>query len=295
MQKSALILLLLVALIAPLAWGQDDPDFADDQTQDSEAWDDESSEAAEAEFDDDAAAVDSDQEDAASADSDPFENDDHDLEQTLEPEDLDTTASDAADGQNEESSTQDEPSEAVEDEEFEDEPDAAAELGDEDGDAIAADEDVTFTDNEDLEDDSAGTDDRTEADDLSGPDEARDATPAPTASDASTPADPLPPASPPPPTTLPAGTKLYVGNLPFSATEDELRSLFSEYGAVEDVTIITDRETRRPRGFGYVTFSNAEGANEAIQALNDSTMGGRVLKVNLSGPPTPRPGRDRSW
>ncbi len=173
------------------------------------------------------------------------------MDQALESADLDTTASDEADGQNEEESAQDEPSEVVEDEELADEPDAAVE-----------------------------------------------------------PADPLPPASPPPPTApapapanppqpapsaLPAGTKLYVGNLPFSATEDELRELFSEYGAVADVTIITDRETGRSRGFGYVTFTNTEGANEAIQALDGKDMGGRVLKVNLSGPPTPRPGRDRSW
>ena len=60
--------------------------------------------------------------------------------------------------------------------------------------------------------------------------------------------------------------KIYVGNLPFSASDDEIRSLFSEYGTVESVALITDRDTGRPRGFGFVEM--ADGADEAIQALH---------------------------
>jgi RNA recognition motif-containing protein len=74
-------------------------------------------------------------------------------------------------------------------------------------------------------------------------------------------------------------TKLYVGNLPFSATDDALRALFSKHGAVEKVALITDRETGRPRGFGFVEMSNAD-ASRAIQALNGADMDGRALKVN---------------
>ena len=76
--------------------------------------------------------------------------------------------------------------------------------------------------------------------------------------------------------------KIYVGNLPFSATEDELRELFSQYGDVESVSLITDRDTGRPRGFGFVEMSS--GADEAIQALHQSSMGGRSLNVNEARP-----------
>ncbi|MBV8806030.1 MAG: RNA-binding protein, partial [Sinobacteraceae bacterium] len=74
-------------------------------------------------------------------------------------------------------------------------------------------------------------------------------------------------------------TKLYVGNLPFSATEDTVRSLFSKHGTVEKVSLITDRDTGRPRGFGFVEMSNAD-ASRAMQALNGADMDGRSLKVN---------------
>ena len=80
--------------------------------------------------------------------------------------------------------------------------------------------------------------------------------------------------------------KIYVGNLPFSASDDEVRDLFSEYGTVESVNLITDRETGRPRGFGFVEM--ADGADEAIQALHQSDMGGRTLNVNEARPRTPR-------
>ena len=74
-------------------------------------------------------------------------------------------------------------------------------------------------------------------------------------------------------------TKLYVGNLPFSATDDSVRALFSKYGTVEKVSLITDRETGRPRGFGFVEMSNAD-ASRAMQALNGMDFEGRSLKVN---------------
>jgi RNA recognition motif-containing protein len=74
-------------------------------------------------------------------------------------------------------------------------------------------------------------------------------------------------------------TKLYVGNLPFSATDDSVRALFAKYGTVEKVSLITDRETGRPRGFGFVEMSNAD-ASRAMQALNGQDFEGRPLKVN---------------
>lgn len=74
-------------------------------------------------------------------------------------------------------------------------------------------------------------------------------------------------------------TKLYVGNLPFSATEDGVRTLFATHGTVEKVSLINDRETGRPRGFGFVEMSNAD-ASRAMQALNGKDFDGRALKVN---------------
>lgn len=79
--------------------------------------------------------------------------------------------------------------------------------------------------------------------------------------------------------------KIYVGNLPFSATEDEVRSLFGQHGTVESVALINDRETGRPRGFGFVEM-DTEGADAAIRALDGSDMGGRNLKVNEARPRT---------
>ncbi|MCB1036018.1 MAG: RNA-binding protein [Acidobacteria bacterium] len=76
--------------------------------------------------------------------------------------------------------------------------------------------------------------------------------------------------------------KIYVGNLPFSASDEELRELFSEFGEVESVHLVTDRETGRPRGFGFVEMSS--GADEAIRALHQSDMGGRTLNVNEARP-----------
>ena len=73
--------------------------------------------------------------------------------------------------------------------------------------------------------------------------------------------------------------KIYVGNLPFSATEDSVRALFAQHGTVESVALIHDRETGRPRGFGFVEMPRAD-AQRAIQSLNGQDMGGRPLKVN---------------
>lgn len=75
------------------------------------------------------------------------------------------------------------------------------------------------------------------------------------------------------------GKKLYVGNIPFSATEDELRDLFEAHGSVESVNVITDRETGRPRGFAFIEMDEGS-ADAAIQALNGTDMGGRALRVN---------------
>ena len=74
-------------------------------------------------------------------------------------------------------------------------------------------------------------------------------------------------------------TKLFVGNLPFSATEDAVRALFAAHGTVESLALITDRDTGRPRGFGFVEMSNAD-ASRAMQALNGTDFEGRSLKIN---------------
>ncbi len=91
--------------------------------------------------------------------------------------------------------------------------------------------------------------------------------------------------------------KIYVGNLPFSATDDELRKLFEEHGTVESCNVIMDKQTGRARGFGFIEMAEAE-ADAAIQALNGVSMGDRALNVNEA-----RPRRDdgggggggRSW
>ena len=75
-------------------------------------------------------------------------------------------------------------------------------------------------------------------------------------------------------------TKLYVGNLSFSTTEAELRELFGAHGVLASVKIITDRETGRSRGFGFVEFKEASAAEAALKALNGHTLAGRDLRVN---------------
>ena len=74
--------------------------------------------------------------------------------------------------------------------------------------------------------------------------------------------------------------KLYVGNLPFSVTEAELRDVFARHGDVQSVNVITDRETGRPRGFGFVEMGSSSAAEDAIRALDGSELGGRSLRVN---------------
>jgi RNA recognition motif-containing protein len=74
-------------------------------------------------------------------------------------------------------------------------------------------------------------------------------------------------------------TKLYVVNLPFTATEDTVRALFAPHGTVEKISLITDRDTGRARGFGFVEMSNAD-ASRAMQALNGTDFDGRALKIN---------------
>lgn len=74
-------------------------------------------------------------------------------------------------------------------------------------------------------------------------------------------------------------TKLYVGNLPFTVTEDELRALFAPHGTVEKLSLVSDRDTGRPRGFAFVELANADAAR-ARQALNGKDFGGRALKID---------------
>lgn len=74
-------------------------------------------------------------------------------------------------------------------------------------------------------------------------------------------------------------TKLYVGNLPFTATEDGVRNLFAPHGTVEKLSLINDRDTGRPRGFGFVEMSSAD-ASRAMQALNGKDFDGRALRIN---------------
>jgi RNA recognition motif-containing protein len=86
------------------------------------------------------------------------------------------------------------------------------------------------------------------------------------------------------------GTRLFVGNLTFTATENDLKNLFGPTGTIVDVKIVTDRETGRSRGFGFVEMSSAAEANDAISQLNGRDFEGRTLKVNEaaergSGPP----------
>ncbi len=90
--------------------------------------------------------------------------------------------------------------------------------------------------------------------------------------------------------------KIYVGNLSFDTTEDSLRNAFAEFGDVEDVAVITDRDTGRPRGFAFVTMADST-ARAAIDALNGKELDGRTLNVNEARAKTDRGGGQRrdSW
>ena len=85
--------------------------------------------------------------------------------------------------------------------------------------------------------------------------------------------------------------RIYVGNLPFNATDDEVREMFSAYGAVTSVHLVTDRDSGRPRGFGFVEMEMEDEADEAIAAVNGKDMGGRTLNVAAARPREPRPPR----
>lgn len=87
------------------------------------------------------------------------------------------------------------------------------------------------------------------------------------------------------------GKKLYVGNLPFSTTDDSLRSMFSQVGTVESAKVITDRDTGRSKGFGFVEMSTEQEAADAIGKMNGLDQEGRALKVSEAKPQTPREGR----
>ena len=90
--------------------------------------------------------------------------------------------------------------------------------------------------------------------------------------------------------------KLYVGNLPFQTTASEISEVFSQHGEVSDVTVITDRDTGRSRGFGFVEMKDDNAAREAIKALDGKDMGGRALKVNEARPKSDnRGGGGRNW
>ena len=84
--------------------------------------------------------------------------------------------------------------------------------------------------------------------------------------------------------------KLYVGNLSFNSTDDDVRDAFSAHGTVTSVNLIMDRETGRPRGFGFVEMSNDAEAASAVQALDGQDLDGRSLKVNIAKPREPRGG-----
>ena len=86
------------------------------------------------------------------------------------------------------------------------------------------------------------------------------------------------------------GSKVYVGGLPYSATEAEVEALFAEHGTVESARVITDKYTGQSRGFGFVEMSTPEEAQAPISALHSSEMGGRTLTVNEAKPMAPRSG-----
>ncbi|NTU42820.1 MAG: RNA-binding protein [Nitrospirales bacterium] len=89
------------------------------------------------------------------------------------------------------------------------------------------------------------------------------------------------------------GKKIYVGNIPFKATPEGLKDLFARFGEVESVNIITDPQTGRSKGFGFVLMASEDGAQKAIGSLNESMYMERPLTVAEAKPPQPREGRGR--
>jgi RNA recognition motif-containing protein len=90
------------------------------------------------------------------------------------------------------------------------------------------------------------------------------------------------------------GSKIYVGGLPYAATDSQLTTLFATHGTVESARVVTDKFTGQSRGFGFVEMSSSEEATAAITALNGSQMDGRTLTVNEAKPMEPRSGGGRS-
>ena len=93
---------------------------------------------------------------------------------------------------------------------------------------------------------------------------------------------------------------IFVGNLSFTATEDGVRSMFEAYGTVERVSIVTDRDTGQPKGFGFVEMTNDAEAEKAISELNGTELNGRALTINEARPKTERSGggggrRNNRW
>ncbi len=98
------------------------------------------------------------------------------------------------------------------------------------------------------------------------------------------------------------GRKLYVGNLPYSVTQQTLEETFGQCGTVDSVNVITDRDTGQSKGFGFIEMSNDSEAQKAIQELNGTSIDGREIKVNEAKPKAPRKdrggggyGRDNRW
>jgi len=86
--------------------------------------------------------------------------------------------------------------------------------------------------------------------------------------------------------------QIYVGNMNYRTTEEDINKLFSQYGEVESVKLISDRETGRAKGFGFVTMSDDSAAKEAIEALNEKEFEGRSLRINEAKPREERPRRE---
>ena len=84
------------------------------------------------------------------------------------------------------------------------------------------------------------------------------------------------------------GRKLFIGGLPFSTSSDELGQLFNQVAGVENVAIVTDRDTGQSRGFGFVEMASSEAADEAVRKFNGTTLGGRTLTVQIAKPSAPR-------
>lgn len=88
---------------------------------------------------------------------------------------------------------------------------------------------------------------------------------------------------------------IYVGNLPYSATEEELRSAFAAFGEVSKVNLITDKYTGESKGFAFVEMAEQASGEAAIKGLNETSMGGRTMKVNQAKPRGERPSRGSRW